>query len=100
MSVQYQLVDDLPLGMQHLQSKNVQVEFFFHLFHILTFNDPLLLIFDLPKAQPLGLLRLVDQPRVRSTLTCTTPASNESRPVRQRDEKIKINFCVCELTEK
>lgn len=60
----------------------------------MTFNDPLLLIFDLPKAQALSLFRLVDQPWVGSALTCTSPASYQSRPVTKKrqisiDSRIK-----------
>lgn len=56
----------------------------------MTFNDSLLLIFDLPKAQPLRLFCLVDQPRVGSTLACASSASDQSRPVVR-----KINPHIC-----
>lgn len=68
-------------------------------YHLMTFDDALLLIFDLSKAQSLGLFRLVDQPRVRRALTCTSPIGDESRPMRQSWRE-KINFHVCGLSKK
>lgn len=49
--------------------------------YLFTFNDSLLLLFDLSKVQPSGLVRLVDQPRIgRNASTRSASVGHQRRP--------------------
>ncbi len=76
---------------------------------VITFNDSLLLLFDLSKGQPSGLFRFVDQPGVgRNTSTRSRPFGHQRRPVKHHHnhiyfpkcfiKKLKISFGDHEIT--
>lgn len=61
---------------------------------VITFNDSLLLLFDLSKGQPSGLLRFVDQPGVgRNTSTCSWPFIHQRRPVKRHHNHTYFPKC-------